>query len=85
MQTIDLTENIKVLNNAILERIDELLHSNSIIANEMIYNSFKYSRISNLLDGREDGQFREYEDIEKETRLFKWKWWAIFRWWICNK
>ena len=37
----------------------------------MIFNYFTYSRISNSLDGGEDDQFREYEDIEKEMRLFK--------------
>ena len=31
----------------------------------MIFNSFKYSEISKLLDGSEDDQFRGHEDIEK--------------------
>ena len=31
----------------------------------MIFNSFKYSEISNSLDGSEDDQFRGCEDIEK--------------------
>ena len=49
----------------------------------MMLNSFKYSGISNSLDGSEDYLFRGYEDIEKEMRLFKLKWlWAIFKWWL---
>ena len=33
----------------------------------MIFNSFKYSGMSNLLDGSKDDQFKEYEDIEKRN------------------
>ena len=37
----------------------------------MIFNSFKYSRISNSLDESEDNQFREYENIEKGNDIAK--------------
>ena len=40
------------------------------LTNEMIFNSFKYSRISNSLVKSEDDRFRGYGDIEKEMRLF---------------
>ena len=39
----------------------------------MRFNSVKYSVLSNLLDGIEDGQFNGYEDIQNEMRLFKLK------------
>ena len=39
----------------------------------MIFNTFKYSRISNSLDGSEYDQFRWYEDIKEKMRLFKLK------------
>ena len=39
----------------------------------MIFNFSKYSRISNSYDGREYDQFKGYEDIEKQMRLFKLK------------
>ena len=39
----------------------------------MRFNSFKYSEISNSLDGCEEDQFRGYEDIKKEMRSFKLK------------
>ena len=41
----------------------------SIITNEMIFNSFKYSGISWSLDACEDDIFRGYEDLEKEVKL----------------
>ena len=37
----------------------------------MIFNSFKYSWISNSLDGSKDDQFREYEDIEKRNEIIR--------------
>ena len=37
----------------------------------MISNSFKYSRISNELDGSEDHQFRGYEDLEKRNEIIE--------------
>ena len=55
--------NIKVSKSSIIEQIDELWYSDSAIANEIIFNSFKYSVISNSLDGSEDYQFRGYKDI----------------------
>ena len=39
----------------------------------MIFNSFKYSEISNSLDGSEDDQFRGCEDIKK-IDYSNWKW-----------
>ena len=39
----------------------------------MIFNSFTYSGVSNSLDESKDYQFREYEYMEKEMRLFKLK------------
>ena len=50
--------NIQVSKSVILEWIDELWHSDSAITNEIIFNSFKYSRISNSLDESEVDQFR---------------------------
>ena len=46
----------------------------------MIFNSFKYSGISNSLDGSEDDQFRGYEDIDKK----KWDY-SNLAWILCNK
>ena len=40
-------------------------YSDSVITNEMIFDFFKYSEISNSLDGFEDGQFRGCEGLEK--------------------
>ena len=37
----------------------------------MIFNSIKYSRISNLLDGSEDGQIRGNENIEKGNKIIQ--------------
>ena len=48
-------KNTKVSKSVIEERIDESWYSGSVIANEMIFSSFKYSGISNSLDGSEDG------------------------------
>ena len=41
------------------------------IANEKIFNSFKYSGISKLLDGSEDGKFIGCQDIEKEYEIIQ--------------
>ena len=37
----------------------------------MVFNSFKYSRISNSLDGRGDDLFRWYEDIDKRYEIIQ--------------
>ena len=37
----------------------------------MIFNSFKYSGISNSLNGNEDDQFRGYEDIVRGNEITK--------------
>ena len=51
----------------------------------MLFNSFEYSGISCSLDGSEDYQFREYEDIERKWDYSNSKcWWAIFRWLLCS-
>ena len=42
----------------------ELWYSDSVIFSEIIFNSFKYSGISNSFDGGEEDQFREYSDKE---------------------
>ena len=63
--------NIEISKSAITKWIDESWDPNSIITNEMIFNSFKYSRINNSLDGGEDDQFRGYKIQKKEIRLFK--------------
>ena len=39
----------------------------------MKFNSVKYSVISNLPNGIEDGQFSGYEYIKNEMRLYKLK------------
>ena len=41
------------------------------IPNETIFNSFKYSGISKLLDGSEDGKFIGCQDIEKEYEIIQ--------------
>ena len=43
------------------------------ITYEMKFNSVKYSVISNLPNGIEDGQFSGYEYIKNEMRLYKLK------------
>ena len=63
--------NIKGLKSVIVDWIDELWHSHSVITSEIIFNTFKYSRISHSLDGNEDDQFREYKDIEKGNEIFQ--------------
>ena len=63
--------NIKASKRAIIEWIDELWYLDSVIANEMIFNSFKYSEVNSSLDGDEGDKFRGYGDIIKEMRLFK--------------
>ena len=50
--------NIRVSKSAIVEWIDELWYSDYVIINEIIFNSCKYSGISNSLDGCEGDQFR---------------------------
>ena len=45
----------------------------SAIINRIIFNYFKYSRISCSLDGSGDVKFRGFEDIEKKMILFKLK------------
>ena len=44
-------------------------YSNFSITNKIIFNSFKYSSISNSLDGNEDDNFRGYEDREKGNEI----------------
>ena len=50
----------------------------------MIFNSFKYSGISNSLDRGEDGQFRGCED-KKRKKYSNWKWWSIFKWYYVTR
>ena len=57
----------KTAMNTILEWIYEIWFSDSIITNQMILNSFKYTGINSQLDGNEDHQFRGYE--KKGTKL----------------
>ena len=61
--------NLKVAKSTIIELVDEIWYSDSIIANEMIFNSFKFSGISSSLDGSEDDQFRGYEHLEKGNKI----------------
>ena len=63
------TNNAKVLKSTIIEWVDEIWNSESVITNEMIFNSFKYLRINCSLDASEDYMFRGYEDLEKEAKL----------------
>ena len=60
---------IEVSKNAIVEWIDELWYLDSVVANKMIFNSFKYSGISNLLDDCEDDEFRWNEHLEKWNEI----------------
>ena len=43
----------------------------SIITNQIIFNSFKYAGISSELVGSEDHQFRGYEDLDKGYETIK--------------
>ena len=45
------------------------MYSNFAITNTIIFNSFKYSSISNSSDGSEDDNFRVYEDREKGNEI----------------
>ena len=56
---------IKVSKSEILEWIDELWYLDSVVANKMIFNSFKFSGIGNSLDDSEDDRFKGHEDLEK--------------------
>ena len=55
----------------IIKCIGVLWISDPAITNKTIFNSFKYSWISNSLDENEDGQFRGYEDIEKGNEIIQ--------------
>ena len=61
--------NLKVAKSTIIVWVDEIWYSDSIITNEMIFNLFKFSGISSLLDGSEDDEFRGYEHIEKVNEI----------------
>ena len=37
----------------------------------MIFNSFKFAEISSELDGSQDDQFRDYEDLEKGNEIIE--------------
>ena len=69
------------MKRTIVEWIDELLYSDSALTNEIIFNIFKYSGISNSLDESEDDKFRGYKDKNNMKLDYpNWKWqWAIFR------
>ena len=45
--------------------VDDIWNSESVITNEMIFNSFKYSGISCSLDASEEDMFRGYEHLQK--------------------
>ena len=62
-------KNLKVAKSTIIEWVDEIWYSDSIITNEMIFNSFKFSGISSSFDGSEDDQFRGYEHLEKGNEI----------------
>ena len=57
--------------SAMIEWDDELWYSDSVITNEMKFNSFNYSLISSSLDASEDDQFREYEYIWKGNEIIQ--------------
>ena len=51
----------KAAKNTIIYWVDENWHSDSIITNDIILNSFQFAGISSKLAGSEDHQFRGYE------------------------
>ena len=57
--------------STIIEWVDEIWNSESVITNEMISNSFKYSGISCSLDASEDDMFRSYEDLERKKETIE--------------
>ena len=61
--------NLKVAKSTFIKWVDEIWYSDSIITNEMIFNSFKFSGISSSLDGSEDDEFRGYEHLEKGNEI----------------
>ena len=63
--------NLKVAKSTIIEWVEEIWYSDSIITNEMIFYSFKFSGISSSLDGSEDDEFRGYEHLEKDNEFVK--------------
>ena len=63
--------NKKVSKSVAIKWIDELWYLDSVIANKIMFNPFKYSAISNSLDRNEDDLYRGYEGKEKEIILFK--------------
>ena len=59
----------KVSKSAIEEWI--VWYSDFVITNAIMPSSFKYSGISNLLDGSEDDRIRGNEDIEKGNEIIQ--------------
>ena len=59
----------KAAKNTIIEWVDENWYSDFIITNDIILNSFQFAGISSELGGSGDHQFRDYEDLEKGTKL----------------
>ena len=51
--------------------MDEIWHSDSIITNQMIVNSFKFAGISSKLSGNEEDQFRGNKDLEKQNETIE--------------
>ena len=77
---------IKGSKSAIIKWIDRLKYSDFVKVNEIIFNSFKYSGISNSLNGGEDGQFRGCKDIEKRNDIIQIENDdELYRLWMCRK
>ena len=64
--------NIKISKSAIIKWIHESWYSDFVLTNEIVFNTFKYSRIINSLDWSEDDQFKGYEDIIKKWDYSNW-------------
>ena len=65
------THNAKVSKSTIIEWVNKIWNSESVITNKMIFNSFKYSGISCSLDRSENDPFRDYEDLEKGSETIE--------------
>ena len=70
MNTITLHHR-KAAKYTIIEYVDKIWYSDSIITNQIILNSFKYAGISSKLDRSRDHQFRGNDDEEKESETIE--------------
>ena len=68
MNTITLHHG-KAYKNTTIKWVDEVWHSDSIITNEIVSDSFKYAGISSELDGSETTNLESMKIYKKGTKL----------------